>query len=170
MIFGSTGIIVDWSTLWLTKDLNSPLYLGGLGLMFFSFGGIFANLFSTQLINLFSEKIVGCTFVLIGSSLLLISIIIFNLYLILISLVLYGFLTANFVPLVIRQAVSQSTENLSTTVSNLVTIGLCSMFIGPAIIGFVAETYSLTVNMYALCILIFISAIIFIKLFKPIND
>jgi len=170
MIFGSTGIIVDWSTLWLTKDLNSPLYLGGLGLMFFSFGGIFANLFSTQLINLFSEKIVGCTFVLIGSSLLLISIIIFNLYLILISLLLYGFLTANFVPLVIRQAVSQSTENLSTTVSNLVTMGLCSMFIGPAIIGFVAETYSLTVNMYSLCILIFISAIIFLKLFKPIND
>jgi len=169
MIFGSTGIIVDWSTLWLTKDLNSPLYLGGLGLMFFSFGGIFANLFSTQLINLFSEKIVGCTFVLIGSSLLLISIIIFNLYLILISLLLYGFLTANFVPLVIRQAVSQSTENLSTTVSNLVTMGLCSMFIGPAIIGFVAETYSLTVNMYALCILIFISAIIFLKLFKPLN-
>ena len=88
----------------------------------------------------------------------------------LISLLLYGFLTANFVPLVIRQAVSQSTENLSTTVSNLVTMGLCSMFVGPAIIGFVAETYSLTVNMYALCILIFISAIIFFKLFKPIND
>ena len=170
MIFGSTGIIVDWSTLWLTKDLNSPIYLGGLGLRFFSFGGIFANLFSTQLINLFSEKIVGCTFVLIGSSLLLISIIIFNLYLILISLLFYGFLTANFVPLVIRQAVHQSTENLSTTVSNLVTMGLCSMFIGPALIGFVAEKYTLTVNMYALCILIFFSAIIFLKLFKPIND
>ena len=170
MIFGSTGIIVDWSTLWLTKDLKSPMYLGGLGLMFFSFGGLFANLFSTQLINFFSEKIVGCVFVLIGSSLLLLSIIVFNLYLILISLLVYGFLTANFVPLVIRQAVRQSTENISTTVGNLITMGLCSMFIGPAIIGFVAETYSLTVNMYALCILIFISGLIFLNLFKPINN
>jgi hypothetical protein len=44
------------------------------------------------------------------------------------------------------------------------------MFIGPAIIGFVAEKYSLTVNMYALCILIFISGIIFLILFKPINN
>jgi len=72
--------------------------------------------------------------------------------------------------LVIRQAVRQSTENISTTVGNLITMGLCSMFIGPAIIGFVAETYSLTVNMYALCILIFISGLIFLNLFKPINN
>ena len=170
IIFGSNGIMVDWSTLWLTKDLNSPLYLGGLGLMFFSFGGILANLFSVQLINFFSEKVVGCIFVLIGSGLLLIAIIIFNLYLILICLLFYGFFTANFVPLVIRQAVRQSTENLSTTVGNLVTMGLCSMFIAPAIIGFIAETYSLTHNMYGLCILIFIAGIIFLNMFKPINS
>ena len=170
LIFGSTGIVIDWSSLWLTKDLKAPLYLGGLGLIFFSCGGIFANLFSVQLINFFSEKIVGCIFVLIGSAILLVSIIIFNLYLILFSLLLYGFLTANFVPLIIRQAVRQSTENISTTVSNLITMGISSMFIGPAIIGFVAETYSLTVNMYALCILIFIAGIIFLNLFKQINN
>ena len=71
------------------------------------------TLFSAQLINLLSEKIVGCFFVLIGSSLLFISIIIFNLYLILIALCFFmDFLTANFVPLVIRQAVRQSTENI----------------------------------------------------------
>ena len=169
IIFGSTGIVIDWSSLWLTKDLKAPLYLGGLGLIFFSCGGIFANLFSVQLINFFSEKIVGCIFVLIGSFLLLVSIIIFNLYLILFSLLLYGFLTANFVPLIIRQAVRQSTENISTTVSNLITMGLSSMFIGPAIVGFVAETYSLTINMYAMCILIFIAGIIFLNLFKTIN-
>ncbi len=170
MIFGSNGIMVDWSTLWLTKDLNSPLHLGGLGLMFFSFGGMLANLFSNQLINFFSEKVVGCFFVLIGSFLLLISIIIFNLYLILICLFFYGFLTANFVPLVIRQAVRQSTENLSTTVGNLITMGLCSMFIAPAIIGFIAETYSLTHNMYGLCFLIFFTGIVFFNMFKPINE
>ena len=170
MIFGSNGIMIDWSTLWLTKDLNSPLYLGGLGLMFFSFGGVLSNLFSAQLINLLSEKIVGCFFVLIGSSLLFISIIIFNLYLILIALFFYGFLTANFVPLVIRQAVRQSTENIPTTVGNLITMGLCSMFIAPAIIGFIAETYSLTYNMYGLCILIFTTGIVFLYMFKPISN
>ena len=170
IIFGSTGIVIDWSSLWLTKDLKAPLYLGGLGLIFYSCGGIFANLFSNQLINIFSEKIVSCIFVLIGSSILFISIIIFNLYLILFSLLLYGFLSANFVPLIIRQAVRQSTENISTTISNLITMGLSSMFIGPAIVGFVAETYSLTINMYAMCILIFIAGIIFLNLFKPINN
>ena len=170
MIFGSTGIIVDWSTLWLTQDLNSPLYLGGLGLIFFSFGGMLANLFSVQLINFFSEKTVGTIFVLMGSFLLFVSIIIFNLYFILICLFFYGFLTANFVPLVIRQAVRQSNENISTTVGNLVTMGLCSMFIAPAIIGFIAETYKLTYNMYGLCILIFFSGFVFLNMFININD
>ena len=56
IIFGSMGIVIDWSSLWLTKDLKAPLYLGGLGLIFFSCGGIFANLFSVQLINFFIEK------------------------------------------------------------------------------------------------------------------
>ena len=42
-VFGSGGIIMDWSTLWLSKDLNTPLYLASMGLIFFSIGGIFAN-------------------------------------------------------------------------------------------------------------------------------
>ena len=45
-VFGSGGIIMDWSTLWLSKDLNTPLYLASMGLIFFSIGGILANLFS----------------------------------------------------------------------------------------------------------------------------
>ena len=170
IIFGSTGIVIDWSSLWLTKDLAAPLYLGGLGLIFFSFGGIFANLFSVVLINLFNEKIVGCIFVLIGSFLLFISIIIFNLYIILIALLLYGFLTANFVPIIIRQAISQSSESIPTTVSNLTTMGISATLFAPAIIGFVAEKFSITVNMYASCFIVFSSGIIFLNIFKSSKD
>ena len=48
------------------------------------------------------------------------------------------------------------------TVTNLITIGLSSTMIMPAGIGFLAETYSLTLNMYLLCIIVFTSGVIFL--------
>jgi len=166
IIFGSNGIIIDWSALWFTKELKVPFYLASLGLIFLSFGGIFANLFSNQLINLLSEKIVGCYFVIFGSILLFSSIIIANFYLILITFFVYGFATANLVPIIIRQAVKYSSESIPTTVTNLTTMGFSALLFAPAIIGFVAETFSLTINMYALCIIVFFAGNIFLRKFK----
>ena len=165
-VFGSGGIIMDWSTLWLSKDLNAPLYLASMGLIFFSVGGIFANLFSNFLIKLFTEKVVGCHFVMIGASFMFLSLLTNNFYVILCVLSIYGFAIANLVPIVIRQAVKQSNESIPMTVTNLITIGLSSTMIMPAAIGFLAETYSLTLNMYLLCIIVFISGIIFLFKFK----
>ena len=165
-VFGSGGIIMDWSTLWLSKDLNAPLYLASMGLIFFSIGGIFANLFSNSLIKLFTEKVVGCHFVMIGASIMFLSLLINNFYIILAVLSLYGFAIANLVPIVIRQAVKQSSESIPMTVTNLITIGLSSTMIMPAAIGFLAETFSLTLNMYLLCIIVFTSGVVFLLKFK----
>ena len=165
-VFGSGGIIMDWSTLWLSKDLNAPLYLASMGLIFFSIGGIFANLFSNSLIKLFTEKVVGCHFVMIGESIMFLSLLTNNFYIILAVLSLYGFAIANLVPIVIRQAVKQSSESIPMTVTNLITIGLSSTMIMPAAIGFLAETFSLTLNMYLLCIIVFTSGVVFLLKFK----
>ena len=165
-VFGSGGIIMDWSTLWLSKDLNAPLYLASMGLIFFSIGGIFANLFSNSLIKLFTEKVVGCHFVMIGASIMFLSLLTNNFYIILVVLSLYGFAIANLVPIVIRQAVKQSSESIPMTVTNLITIGLSSTMIMPAAIGFLAETFSLTLNMYLLCIIVFSSGVVFLLKFK----
>ena len=166
ILFGSNGIIIDWSALWFTKELNAPLHLASLGLIFLSLGGIFATFFSNQLINLFSEKVVGCYFVIFGSLILLGSIVIGNFYIILITFFVYGFATANLVPIIIRQAVKHSTESIPTTVTNLITMGFSAMLFAPALIGFIAETYSLTINMYALCVIVFIAGNIFLRKFR----
>ena len=87
-------------------------------------------------------------------------------YIILVVLCIYGFAIANLVPIIIRQAVKQSNESIPMTVTNLITIGLSSTMILPAGIGFLAETYSLTLNMYLLTFVVFICAVIFLFKYK----
>jgi MFS family permease len=102
-------------------------------------------------------------FVIFGSIVLFSSIVIGNFYFILITFLIYGFLTANLVPIIIRQAVKYSSESIPTTVTNLITMGFSALLFAPAIIGFVAETFSLTINMYALCIIVFLLEIFFLE-------
>ena len=140
-VFGSGGIIMDWSTLWLNKDLGAPLHLASTGLIFLSVGSIFANLLSNTLIDVFTEKVVGCYFIMIGAVIMFIVLLTNNFYIILVMFGVYGFSSANFVPIIIRQAVKQSNESIPMTVTNLITIGLSSTMIMPAGIGFIAETF-----------------------------
>ena len=58
MNFATVGIIVDWSSLWLTKDLMAPLFLGGLVIVFFNSGEIIARLLASFLISRLGEKFV----------------------------------------------------------------------------------------------------------------
>ena len=103
---------------------------------------------------------------MIGASIMLLSLLTNNFYIILVVLSLYGFAIANLVPIVIRQAVKQSSESIPMTVTNLITIGLSSTMIMPAGIGFLAEAYSRTLNMYLLCIIVFTSGLVFLLKFK----
>ena len=165
-VFGSGGIIMDWSTLWLNKDLGAPLHLASTGLIFLSVGSIFANLLSNTLIDVFTEKVVGCYFIMIGAVIMFIVLLTNNFYIILVMFGIYGFSSANFVPIIIRQAVKQSNESIPMTVTNLITIGLSSTMIMPAGIGFIAETFSLTLNMYLLSFIVFTCGVIFLFKYK----
>ena len=50
-----------------------------------------------------------------------------------------------------RYALSQTTESLNTTASNLVTLAMSGLLIGPAIVGYSASTMGLTFNVQILC-------------------
>ena len=76
--FATFGIIIDWSPVWITKDLKAPIYVGGLVIIFFNLGEIIARLLSNKLISRFNEKIVGGYFSLVASIILASSIIIFD--------------------------------------------------------------------------------------------
>ena len=59
--FASIGIIIDWSSLWLTKDLAAPLFLGGLVIVFFNSGEIIARLAASIFIKFLGHQRTGKT-------------------------------------------------------------------------------------------------------------
>ena len=153
MNFATLGIIIDWSPVWLTKDLSAPLFLGGLAIMFFNAGEIIARVSASKLINRFGEIIIGSYFSIVSCVILFITILTMNLNIILFGVLIFGFGTANFVAIVLRQAISESNEGISLTVSNLITLGFGGFIFGPVVVGYLAEFISLTFNMYLLSVI-----------------
>ena len=170
MNFATLGIIIDWSPVWLTKDLGAPLFLGGMIILFFNFGEIFARLLASKLIHLFNEEIVGGYFSLLSCIVLGLSILTMNLNFIIPGMILFGFGTANFVAVVYRQAIKSSNEPINLTVSNLATLGFAGFIFGPVIVGYMAEYFGLTFNMYILSIIWAINGILLLYLMRTNTD
>ena len=164
--FGTVGIIMEWSPLWMTQDLNSPLYLGALILISFHLGEIPSRLFGANLINYFGEVKIGFHLVLIGCFCLLLSLLTMDYYIIALGAFLFGFATGNTNPIVIRQAIKSTSENIPTTIANLMTLAFSGLMIGPGLVGVSAKYLGMTFNMYMLPIIWALCAFIFIKNFN----
>jgi len=149
------GIIVQWSPLWLVNDLNAPLFLVGSIVILFNLGEIISNIFGSKLIRLFNEKIVGPYFAMLGSVILLLSVISENILMIYIAVILFGFLISNVMPIVNRQSIKFSAHPIPVTMSHVTSISFTGVIFGPALVGFSAETFGLTFNMYLLGLLMF---------------
>ncbi len=150
--YATMGIILDWSALWLTKDLLVPLYLGGAIIFAFNIGEILARLMASKMINKYSEQLVGGYLSIASGLILFVSIMSSNFYIIVIGVLFFGFGTANFIAVIYRQAIRITDEPINLTVANLVTLGFSGFIFGPALVGYLAEFLSLTFNMYLLSV------------------
>ncbi|MEC7595682.1 MAG: MFS transporter [Pseudomonadota bacterium] len=150
--YATMGIILDWSALWLTKDLLVPLYLGGAIIFAFNIGEIIARLMASKMINKYSEQLVGGYLSIASGLILFVSIMSSNFYIIVFGVLLFGFGTANFIAVIYRQAIRITDEPINLTVANLVTLGFSGFIFGPALVGYLAEFLSLTFNMYLLSV------------------
>jgi predicted MFS family arabinose efflux permease len=153
MNYATMGIILDWSALWLTSDLLAPLFIGGIIIIVFNIGEIISRLLASKLIKRSSERFVGGYLSIFSGIILFFCIMTTNLYVIVVGMVIFGFGTANFPAIVIRQAINITDEPIHLTVSNLVTLGFAGFIFGPALVGYLAEYLGLTFNMYLLSVI-----------------
>ena len=168
--YATMGIILDWSALWLTKDLLIPLYLGGAVIFAFNIGEISARLIASKMINKASERIVGGYLSIAAGVMLFISILTSNFYIIVFGMLLFGFGTANFIAIIFRLAIRITDEPIGLTVANLITLGFAGFIFGPALVGYLAEFLSLTFNMYLLSVVWGLNGVALLVMMKRVNS
>ena len=97
-----------------------------------------------------SEKFVGGYLSIVAGIILFLAILTSNFYVIVFGMILFGFGTANFIAIIIRQAIRITDEPIALTVANLITMGFAGFIFGPALVGYLGEYIGLTFNMYLL--------------------
>ena len=168
--YATMGIILDWSALWLTKDLLIPLYLGGAVIFAFNIGEISARLIASKMIKKGSEKIVGGYLSIAAGVILFFSILTSNFYIIIFGMLLFGFGTANFISIIFRLAIRITDEPIGLTVANLITLGFAGFIFGPALVGYLAEFLSLTFNMYLLSVVWGLNGAALLVMMRRVNS
>jgi len=168
--YATMGIILDWSALWLTKDLLIPLYLGGAVIFAFNIGEISARLIASKMIKKGSEKLVGGYLSIAAGVILFFSILTSNFYIIVFGMLLFGFGTANFIAIIFRLAIRITDEPIGLTVANLITLGFAGFIFGPALVGYLAEFLSLTFNMYLLSVVWGLNGAALLVMMRRVNS
>ena len=171
LFFASVTAIVDWAPLWFEKELLTTSLIASLTIVCWFSGETISKFFGAILIDKFNEKIIGSYLPLSGAIIYIIIVLFGNSYLILIGLLLLGFTTANFVPIIIRLALKSTNENVNTASANLITLGFLGFLLGPAIIGYTSEIYSIHFNVIAisfLWVLIFSTFLFIIRKFTDL--
>lgn len=162
IFMGTVMALVDWAPLWFERELLTTSLIASLTIVCWSGGETMGKFLGAKLIILTNEKIIGAYIPLLGSLIYVLIIFYGNIYLILIGLFLLGFATANFFPIVIRIALRKTTDNVNTAAANLSTIGFLGLLIGPAIVGYTSEIFSITANTQVISIIWIILFLMFI--------
>ena len=162
IFMGTVMALVDWAPLWFERELLTTSLIASLTIVCWSGGETMGKFLGAKLIILTNEKIIGAYIPLLGSLIYVLIIFYGNIYLILIGLFLLGFATANFFPIVIRIALRKTTDNVNTAAANLSTIGFLGLLIGPAIVGYTSEIFSITTNTQVISIIWIILFLMFI--------
>ena len=153
-IFWATVMaLVDWAPLWFERELLTTSLIASLTIVCWAAGETIGKFLGAKMIHLSSEKLIGGYLPLIGSIIYLLIIFYGNIYLILIGLLMLGFASANFFPIAIRVALRNTTDNLNTAAANLSTFGFLGLLVGPALLGFTSELFSITRNTQVISIM-----------------
>ncbi|MGA0259346.1 MAG: MFS transporter [bacterium] len=147
------GVVLDWSALWLTRDMLVPMAYGGAIIFAFSLGEIAARLRGESLIQRFGEMRIGSHAMILGGAVLLPAVLSQNPVLIVLVFLFFGFVSANFFPTVMRNAAEIDPENAGVNIADVNTLSMAGLLFGPPLVGYIAEHYSITHTMALLAVI-----------------
>lgn len=158
-IFLAEGAILDWSAIFLRDTKGIEPELAGAGYAAFSVAMATMRLVGDKLVARLSSKTVVVGGSLLGAVGLLLAVLSPWVWGSLLGFVLLGLGVANIVPLFFSAAGRLPGIAPTVSISTITTIGYTGMLAGPALLGFLAQQFSLSVALGGLALLLVLVAL-----------
>lgn len=158
-IFLAEGAILDWSAIFLRDSKGMDPELAGAGYAAFSVAMATMRLIGDKIVTRFNGKTVVVGGSLLGAVGLLIAILSPWAYGALAGFVLVGLGAANIVPIFFSAAGKLPGISPTVSLSAITTIGYTGMLAGPALLGFIAQQFSLSIALGFLALLLLLVAL-----------
>ena len=126
---------------------------GGVIVFAFSLREIAARLRGESLIRRFGEMCIGSNVIILGGVVLLPVVLSQNPTLIVVVVLFFGFVSANFLPTAMRNAAEIDLEKAGVNTVDVNSLSMVGMLFGPPLVGYIAEHYSITHTMLVLAII-----------------
>ena len=158
------GAVADWSALYMDETLHSPVLLIGLAFSSFAFLMAIGRFLGDSFIPAFGMKRV----VLFGAVLSAISLgsllIVSHPIIALIGFGLTGLGFSCIVPVIFSSAANEPGFSAGAGIASVTIIGYSGFLVGPPIIGFIAEAYSLAAGFLIVVVLSSIAALLSLRI------
>ena len=158
-IFLAEGAILDWSAIFLRDIKGIDAEFAGAGYAAFSVAMAIMRLVGDKLVARLNSKTVVVGGSLLGAVGLLMAILSPWVYGVLAGFILLGLGVANIVPVFFSAAGRLPGVSPTVSISAITTIGYTGLLAGPAMLGFIAQQFSLPIALGFVVLLLFIVAL-----------
>lgn len=145
VMFMTEGAMLDWSALFLTTERAVSPHHAGMGYTLFALAMTIGRLSGDKVVNYFGRRKVLFFGSLISCAGLLLSVCIDSLYAVAVGFVMVGFGASNLVPIMFSAAGNQKTMPANLAIASVTTLGYAGILAGPALVGFIAQIFSLSI-------------------------
>lgn len=158
-VFLSEGAMLDWSALFLKENRGVTESFSGIGYAAFSIAMAFMRLTGDKLVAKFDGKTVVVTGSLVAAMGILLAVFSPWLVTTILGFILLGLGAANIVPVFISEGGKLKDVPATIAIPVITTIGYAGQLAGPAILGFIAYSFSLPIAFGFTAVLLILVAI-----------
>ncbi|WP_369790141.1 MFS transporter [Rouxiella sp. WC2420] len=145
VMFMTEGAMLDWSALFLTSERAVSPHHAGMGYTLFAVAMTIGRLSGDKVVNYFGRFKVLFFGSLLACAGLLLSVAVDSLYAVAVGFVMVGFGASNLVPIMFSAAGNQKTMPANLAIASVTTLGYAGILAGPALVGFIAQVFSLSI-------------------------
>ena len=156
----SESAIMDWSTIYLRKTLNTEVLLAGMGFAGFSFTMALGRFYGDVLITKWGSRKLVLIGLIIAITGVLSALVIQNSIVAILGFTFAGFGFSGLVPAVYISSAKVPGVSAGEGLASVASLGYFGLFVGPPTIGMIAEEYGLNLGLGVVIVLLSIAFII----------